>query len=277
MMLHEDQEAFDAIIRRISDRTDINPSIIEKDYYVSLILQEISQNQDDIPAFFKGGTCLYKIYLDMKRFSEDIDLTVNVDGFTKSHAKSILEKSAHNYNSLKRLKGDPLEENNKGSITSVFGYNPLYEIDINDRLQRYGKLKIEATSFTISEPFETNTASSLIYKYADDNEKNILRETFGVCEFPIKNISIERMFADKLLAAEFYYERKEYFDGSKHIYDLLSMSELSRIRELLSNEDNFIHALSYKREEEKLRIGSDLASKPLKDLKIFKWLIVKSN
>ena len=32
MMLHEDQEAFDAIIRRISDRTDINPSIIEKDY-----------------------------------------------------------------------------------------------------------------------------------------------------------------------------------------------------------------------------------------------------
>ncbi len=269
MKLHEDNIAFASIIQRIADRTGINPSIIEKDYYVSMVLQEIGEHQDEVPAFFKGGTCLYKIYLDMKRFSEDIDLTVKIDGLSNSQAKRMLERSTQNYTCMSRLKGDPLEENRKGSITTIYGYEPLYKIDINDRLQRYGKLKIEATSFTISEPYETNKTASLIYQYADKNEKAILQNNFNLGVFPIQNISVERMFADKLLAAEFYFERKEYFDVSKHLYDLTAMLKLPRVQTLLSHDDNFIHALSYKREEERLRIGSDLAEKPLKELQIF--------
>ncbi|MCR5082064.1 MAG: nucleotidyl transferase AbiEii/AbiGii toxin family protein [Parasporobacterium sp.] len=269
MILHEDPITFDAIIQRVSERTGINVSIIEKDYYVSLALQEIGSRQDTIPAFFKGGTCLYKIYMDMKRFSEDIDLTVKVDHLSNSQAKKMLEKAAQDYNCMKRLKGDPLEENHKGSITSVFGYAPLYDVDINDQLQRYGKLKIEATSFTVSEPYETNTTSSLIYQYATEDEKQILSNKYGISTFDIRNISIERMFADKILAAEFYLQRGNFFDVSKHIYDLSVMVKTTRIQKLLTDESSFIHYLSYKREEEKLRIGSDLSEKPLKEFKLF--------
>ncbi len=269
MKLHEEAAAFDAITQRIADRTGINPSIIEKDYYVSMVLQEIGARQNAVPAFFKGGTCLYKIYLDMKRFSEDIDLTVKIDNLSNSQAKRMLEKATQNYECMHRLKGDPLEENRKGSITTVYGYDPIYEIDLNDRLQRYGKLKIEATSFTISEPYETNKTASLIFQYATEEEKNILQSRFGLEDFFIQNISIERMFADKILAAEFYLERGEYFDVAKHLYDLNAMLTLPRIQTLMSEDERFIRALSYKREEETLRIGSDLAEKPLKDLLLF--------
>lgn len=277
MKLHYDKKAFDAIIQKIAQRTQINPSIIEKDYYVTLVLQEIASRQDAVPAFFKGGTCLYKVYLDMKRFSEDIDLTVQIDNLSNSQAKKRLEKAARNYEYLERLKGDPLEENHKGSITTIFGYEPLYNIDVNDQLQRYGKLKIEATSFTISEPIETNKISSLIFQYATGEERKLLMDNYEVSEFEIQNISIERMFADKLLAAEFYLERGLYFDVSKHIYDLSEMIHLPRVASMLSDENKFIKALSYKREEEKSRIGSDLSKKPLKNLLLFSGICNKNS
>ncbi len=269
MRLHEDKKNFDAIIQRVYERTGINPSIIEKDYYVSLMLQEIGDRQNEVPAYFKGGTCLYKIYMNMKRFSEDIDLTVKISELSNSQAKRALEKAAYGYNSMERMRGDVLEENRKGSITSIFGYTPMYDVNTEDRLQRYGKVKIEATSFTVSEPHEANTTSSLIYQYATESERAILKEYYSLNEFTIQNISIERIFADKILATEFYLEREEYFDVAKHLYDIAAMSEHQRVKTLLSNEERLIQALSYKREEEKVRIGSNLYKKPLKELQLF--------
>ncbi len=269
MHLHDETQAFVAIVNRVSERTGISTSIIEKDYYVSLVLKEIAANQNTVPAFFKGGTCLYKAYANMMRFSEDIDLTVRTGGLSRSQAKRVLERSAQDYNAIPRLKNDPLEENHRGSITAVYGYIPQFEVDIADRLQRFGKLKIEATSFTISEPTETSEIAPLLYTFATASEQAVLSQRYGILPFAIQNITLERMFADKILAAEFYLTRKAYFDVAKHIYDLTIMMEMPRILSLLNNTDKFIKALSYKREEEQFRIGSDLSEKPLKDLALF--------
>ena len=42
-----------------------------------------------------------------------------------------------------------------------------------------------------------------------------MREQFEVMPFTIKTIRLERIFADKIFAAEFYYEREMYFDVAK--------------------------------------------------------------
>ncbi len=42
------------------------------------ILKNLSENQDELQAYFKGRTAIYKILDTMNRFSEDIDLTVKV-------------------------------------------------------------------------------------------------------------------------------------------------------------------------------------------------------
>lgn len=46
--LHHDTEAFRTLITQISLEQSIAPEIIEKDYYVTLILQEIAEKQKRI-------------------------------------------------------------------------------------------------------------------------------------------------------------------------------------------------------------------------------------
>ncbi|MDO3408232.1 nucleotidyl transferase AbiEii/AbiGii toxin family protein [Saccharibacillus sp. CPCC 101409] len=51
----------------------IAEAIIEKDYYVSVVLKTIGEHIPEI--IFKGGTSLSKAYKLIDRFSEDIDLS----------------------------------------------------------------------------------------------------------------------------------------------------------------------------------------------------------
>lgn len=78
MNLHLNRELFKEFIDNLTTRSDINSDIIEKDYYVCTILKNLSENQDELQAYFKGRTAIYKILDTMNRFSEDIDLTVKV-------------------------------------------------------------------------------------------------------------------------------------------------------------------------------------------------------
>lgn len=56
--------------------TGFTASLIEKDYYCSLILHHIFDRET--PLVFKGGTCLSKVYTDFYRLSEDLDLIIPV-------------------------------------------------------------------------------------------------------------------------------------------------------------------------------------------------------
>lgn len=61
MNLHLDEDAFKVLINTISTKTGYRADVLEKDYYVVLVLEELSQNQKaGLPAYFKGGTALYK-------------------------------------------------------------------------------------------------------------------------------------------------------------------------------------------------------------------------
>ena len=74
MRLHTDADAFLALLRLVNENTGVRPDVLEKDYYVTLFLKELSEWQDTLPAYFKGGTALYKALGSIRRFSEDIDL-----------------------------------------------------------------------------------------------------------------------------------------------------------------------------------------------------------
>jgi len=51
--------------------TGFTATLIEKDYYCSLILHHVFDR--DTPLVFKGGICLSKVYADFYRLSEDLD------------------------------------------------------------------------------------------------------------------------------------------------------------------------------------------------------------
>ena len=269
MKLHEDPAAFQVLLSSVSERSGIREDIIEKDYYLTMLLSELATQQEHLPAYFKGGTALYKALGRMIRFSEDIDLTVESQDCSRSQAKKRLELAANGYRSLARTSDKEREDNRRGSITSVYEYTPITVVNPEDALQRFGYVKVEATSFTISEPYEMLMVAPLIYQQATEEERGILRSQYDVDEFPVATITQERIFADKILAAEFYYERDMLFDVAKHLFDLTVMMRTERIQCLLADSEELIEMLSYKRQEEEKRIGSDLSVKPFSDFSLF--------
>ena len=133
-------------------------------------------------------------------------------------------------------------------------------VDENDALQRFGRVKIEATSFTISEPTELLAIAPLIYEEATDEQKKQLASEFGVKPFAIETITLERIFVDKLFAAEAYTRRShdehKAFEAAKHIYDLAVLSSNGRICNLMNSEGGLYKLLDIRlREEQERRDG----------------------
>lgn len=266
------KELLEELILNINNRTGIRNDILEKDYYVCLILKDLSKKQDKLQAYFKGGTAIYKILDHMNRFSEDIDLTVKVnDNESNNSNRMRLKNSAIGYK-IQGLELDKAETiDKKGSITSFYKYNSLFSMN---ELFKSEKIQIESTSFTVSEPVSTYTIEPLIYKYALKNEKKILKEEYDICEFNIEIIKLERIFVDKIFAAEFYFERNMYEDVSKHLYDISIMIKNDNIKEMLKNKQELNKLISYKRKEEESRLGGIASNKEIKD---FNYMKLKFN
>lgn len=56
------------------------PALIEKDFWVCWILRRLFLLDDVVPMIFKGGTSISKAYPIIRRFSEDIDLSLDREG-----------------------------------------------------------------------------------------------------------------------------------------------------------------------------------------------------
>ena len=69
-----DRELLKDIISFLAAKYKFRHSLIEKDYYLTLILNNIKEHLGD-KIVFKGGTLLNKVYFDCKRLSEDLDFS----------------------------------------------------------------------------------------------------------------------------------------------------------------------------------------------------------
>src|SRR4030095_5857468 len=65
------------VINAASPQLDILPAVAEKDVWVCLVLNVLYAIPKRRPMVFKGGTSLSKVFNLIKRFSEDIDISIN--------------------------------------------------------------------------------------------------------------------------------------------------------------------------------------------------------
>lgn len=257
MRLHLDRDAFRVLIENIYEQTGYRTDVLEKDYYVVLMLEELAKKQSlGLPAYFKGGTALYKALKLTNRFSEDIDLSVDTRDCSRTQNDKRLEQATKKYTTLPR---DPeAGKTNRSEVIAVYTYDPVTVYDASDALQRFGKLKIEATSFTISEPVDSLEISAMLYDLASDEQKRILEAQYEVKPFSIQTISMERVFIDKLFAAEAYVRRSDNphraFEAAKHIYDLAVIREHTKISTLLLDREQMKRLLDIRITEEKERL-----------------------
>lgn len=220
-MLHHDSSLFEQVILRVSEDTDIEASIIEKDYYVTLFLQRIVAHQPNI--IFKGGTSLSKCYKLINRFSEDIDL--NID--TESHPTEGQRRK------LKEAIVSIIEEfgftlTNPDKVRSRRDYN-RYIVDYptifpTSYLKEH--LIVETAVYIKAYPCKRMLASSLIHDYLKRNGYDELIEQYGLQPFELKVQAAERTLVDKVFALGDYYLSDAVHEHSRHVYDVYKLLDV---------------------------------------------------
>ncbi len=75
-MIHKNKEEFVKTLERASRKKEFLLPLLEKDYYLTLILSMAHELSEDL--VFKGGTCLNKIYYAYYRLSEDLDFSMKL-------------------------------------------------------------------------------------------------------------------------------------------------------------------------------------------------------
>ena len=71
------QTAINKALTYTASTTGFRSLLIEKDYYCSLVLQDLVDHFH-FGLVFKGGTCLSKVHLDFYRLSEDLDFVISI-------------------------------------------------------------------------------------------------------------------------------------------------------------------------------------------------------
>lgn len=88
------------ILEEVAAELDIDPSFIEKDWYVTQLIAEMSHFKFlDSQIVFTGGTALSKAHRIIKRFSEDTDFRII------SNEINTFSKSQHSFHSGKAVHG----------------------------------------------------------------------------------------------------------------------------------------------------------------------------
>lgn len=217
-MLHTNRELFEQAVLRTAAYLDIDTGIVEKDYYVTLMLKEISLNVPDL--VFKGGTSLSKCHKVINRFSEDIDLTVEYESKPSEGKRKELKK-----NIVAAIDSFELSLANPNEIRSRREYNK-YIVDypslfmqpgLKNHLQIATMIKIKAY------PNCEMEAASLIYDYLIAEGFDDMIDEYELAPFKLKVQSAERTFIDKVFALADYYLSDKVTEHSRHIYDLYKL------------------------------------------------------
>ena len=227
-MLHSNKELFEQAVLKTAEHLNIDAGIVEKDYYVTLMLREISET---VPGLvFKGGTSLSKCHKIIKRFSEDIDLTIEYDLKPSEGTRRNLKKSI-----VAAIEKYDFELANKSDVKSRREYNK-YVVNYPSEFQHRGiknHLQIETMIKIRAYPTEEMEASSLIYDYLASEGFNDLIKEYDLSPFMLKVQSAERTFVDKIFAVADYYLSGRISEHSRHLYDIYKLLDIVELNQSL--------------------------------------------
>lgn len=218
--LHNDREQFLDAINLAVFKTGLEPEIVEKDYYVTMILKKLAERYDFI--VFKGGTSISKCHRVISRFSEDIDITID-------SALSQGQKRKLKYGIVDIATELGLTIPNLDSVRSRRDYN-RYELaydSVLDRLSDTVRTEVlMETSFTeVSFP----TVQLPVYSYIGDlfmEEAPDAMNQYDLNIFSMKVQGLDRTLIDKVFAICDYYLNNNVTKHSRHIYDIYKLYPL---------------------------------------------------
>lgn len=212
--LHNDKEQFSDAINLTAYQTGVMAQAVEKDYYVSLILRKLAQR---IPFIvFKGGTSLSKCHGVIKRFSEDIDITIDTEitqGQKQRVKSAIVEIAAE----LDMVVTNLNETHSRRDYNRyIIAYSSVLPT-ASDAVQ--SAVLLETSFKTVSFPTVELPVRSYIGTMMESEAPDLIKD-FELEPFSMKVQGLDRTLADKIFAICDYYMQNAVQKHSRHLYDI---------------------------------------------------------
>ena len=218
--LHENREEFINAVHLASEYFHILPIIAEKDYYVTMILRELSHRLSYV--VFKGGTSLSKCHKAIKRFSEDIDITID-SKLSQGQMKKLKETIKDIAEQLGLCIPNIDDTHSRRSYNRyILKYSSvLYDSD--DAVQT--AVLLETSFAEVSYPTVVLPVHSYIGDMMEEEAPQEL-EHFCLEHIEMKVQGVDRTLADKDFAICDYYMQNLVKKHSRHIYDIYKLLPL---------------------------------------------------
>ncbi|MDE6715327.1 MAG: nucleotidyl transferase AbiEii/AbiGii toxin family protein, partial [Muribaculaceae bacterium] len=234
----------------------INVDFIEKDYWITKALQQLSRCEAMETAVFKGGTSLSKIYRIGARFSEDVDVAiVKPEGMTDAKLKSIIR------NTEKSMAEGMIPIDKPGLTSKGSRYRKSYYLyqqvegisPISSLLP--GQLLIEINSFANPYPFHLQPVSSFIRDYLVKMGHNEIIEDYDLDIFNVNVLDKRTTFTEKLVSLIRFSlsdnPTTEVAAKIRHFYDIHYLIQDGEIKDYINDGGfvlNFNSLLNHDRE-----------------------------
>ncbi|MEZ0454754.1 nucleotidyl transferase AbiEii/AbiGii toxin family protein [Sphingobacterium thalpophilum] len=226
------------VLEQVENEIGLPAFVVEKDWWVCVILKAVFRSKYAGSIIFKGGTSLSKAYHLIDRFSEDIDLIIDrhLLGFDQLESKSQIKK-------LRKASGAfIIHEFREELITQLdqLGIDrELYEIRYNDHIDDTSdpntleihyrtfvptdnvyiqqRVLLEMGARSLTEPFETKSVISFLDQHYKDLD-------FTKPSFDVQVVIPTRTFIEKVLLLHEEFSKpgdKIRTDRlTRHLYDL---------------------------------------------------------
>lgn len=223
MKLDQQQELLVDAIRATSEYYHIAPIYIEKDYWISKILQQLSRSCYAENTVFKGGTSLSKGYGLISRFSEDVDVAVLTGGLSGNQIKTLISKVCKEMTQGLPEQDVP-ELTSKGSRyrKALFNYPssvnaPMYSFVAN-------RVIVEINSFANPYPYEKRQIKSFITSYMEEKGMQSLIEEYDLHPFGLNVLDKRRTLCEKVVSLLRFSFADNPVEGLsskiRHFYDI---------------------------------------------------------
>jgi predicted nucleotidyltransferase component of viral defense system len=255
MNLHTNKQDFTELIRLTAVHFNIALEFVEKDYWITLILNRLSQSEHTSSVVFKGGTSLTKGYRLINRFSEDIDIALLDEKLTGNALKTKIRKIE------KDITVDLTETvepgiTRKGSVyrKSLFNYPSYINSSLTTNIQK--RIIVEINSFANPYPFVQQTITSFIAEFLSATNQTAAIQEFGLQHFSLNILDKRRTMLEKLVSLiRFSFSenlKTELAKKIRHFYDLYYLANDAKCFSYLQSADfqkDLSELLSHDQEE----------------------------
>ena len=156
-------------VQRLSLKNNVSPEIMEKDYFIELLLFYFSKDNFLYENFvFRGGTALKKVYFPEYRFSEDLDFVIDSKKEIKVYQEIIIQI-------LQKISSDYPIKIDKRSMFERDRLQLFIIYDIIPDIKGIKELKVDILKDYFIPKHESKR---LLFSYPEFKNKNLILETY---------------------------------------------------------------------------------------------------